>query len=310
MRADGWAARRLTELEFDFANFRPTWTVDGRSILFVRGQVNVASAQLLRVDVKSRAVTALEGLGQGVGRMSAWGNRLVYTQWKGGQLNIHRVPISPNPSAASEPVVTSSFSDQNADISPDGSRLVFSSDRSGFLNIWMCKSDGADPVQLTSFEEHTGTPRWSPDGRQVLFDSLHSGNWDLWLIDPEQRVPRQLTTDLSDETMGTWSRDGQWVYFQSTRTGRQEIWKMPSEGGEAVQVTEDGGSYAVESRDGSFLYYTQPSTPGLWQLPNRKGGRGATGAVPGCRQVLGRRGARHLLCGLCSAGLPDPISGP
>ncbi|MFZ0427302.1 MAG: protein kinase, partial [Acidobacteriota bacterium] len=52
MRADGWAARRLTELEFDFANFRPTWTVDGRAILFVRGQINVASAQVLRVDVE------------------------------------------------------------------------------------------------------------------------------------------------------------------------------------------------------------------------------------------------------------------
>ena len=42
---------------------------------------------------------------------------------------------------------------------------------------------------------------------------------------------------------------------------------MPSEGGEAIQVTEKGGSYALESRNRLFLFYSKPSVPGLWRLP-------------------------------------------
>ena len=159
----------------------------------------------------------------------------------------------------------------------------------------MCRSDGSDPVQLTSFEEHSGTPRWSPDGRTIVFDSLHSGNWDLWLIDPEGGLPRRLATDLSDENMGTWSRDGKWIYFSSTRTGTAEIYKMPSEGGDAVQLTHRGGTfYAVESWDGRYLYFNANggSLGPLWRLPT-SGGDEEEQVLPEVRGrdwAIGKRG--------------------
>ncbi len=68
-------------------------------------------------------------------------------------------------------------------------------------------------------------------------------------------IPRQLTHEPSAEYDPTWSRDGRWVYFFSERGGSQQIWKIPSEGSEALQVTRNGGRYAVESWDGHDLYY-------------------------------------------------------
>ncbi|MFZ0429594.1 MAG: hypothetical protein WAO20_15860 [Acidobacteriota bacterium] len=123
-------------------------------------------------------------------------------------------------------------------------------------------------MQLTDFEEWSGTPRWSPDGRTIAFDSLHSGNWDLWLVDAEGGVPRQLTADSADENSPAWSRDGRWIYFSSSRTGKREIFRIPSQGGEAKQLTEHGGYYARESRDGQYVYYAKITELGLWRLPS------------------------------------------
>jgi len=86
-------------------------------------------------------------------------------------------------------------------------------------------------------------------------------------------LPRRLTTASSDENVPSWSRDGRWIYFSSDRTGKRQIWKAPAEGGEAVQVTKQGGFSAFESPDGKFVYYTKDFreggefTPGIWRTP-------------------------------------------
>ena len=155
--------------------------------------------------------------------------------------------------------------------SPDGSKIVFESTRSGAYEIWMCRSDGSDFIQLTHFNSVSGTPRWSPDGQQIAFDSYTSGNTDIFVMDSQGGSPRRLTTEPSN-VVPSWSRDGRWIYFASGRTGGWEVWKMPSTGGPAVQVTRRGGFAAFESPDGRFLYYAKGLTvPGLWRIPTTGG---------------------------------------
>ena len=42
---------------------------------------------------------------------------------------------------------------------------------------------------------------------------------------------------------------------------------MPAQGGEAVQVTRQGGAIAFESPDGRYVYYVKDSAPGIWRVP-------------------------------------------
>jgi dipeptidyl aminopeptidase/acylaminoacyl peptidase len=79
-------------------------------------------------------------------------------------------------------------------------------------------------------------------------------------------MPRRLD-DPANASAPSWSHDGKWIYFGSARgTGRFEIWKLPSSGGAAVQVTRNGGVFALESPDGESLYYTKlGTTPMLWR---------------------------------------------
>jgi len=156
--------------------------------------------------------------------------------------------------------------------SPDGTKIVFESTRSGAYEVWMCRSDGSGLIQLTHFNSVSGTPRWSPDGQQIVFDSALPGNTDIFVIDSQGGAPRNLTSEPSNENVPRWSRDGRWIYFASNRTGSGQIWKMPSTGGPAVQVTRHGGFAAFESPDGRFLYYAKGlTTPGLWRIPTNGG---------------------------------------
>jgi dipeptidyl aminopeptidase/acylaminoacyl peptidase len=194
----------------------------------------------------------------------------VYAHWT-GDADIWRAEIS-GPARNTPPVklIASTHLDGDPQYSPDGSKIVFGSDRSGNAEIWMCNSDGSSAVQLTSLEALSGSPRWFPDGRRVVFDSNKEGHVDIFVIDTESLVPRRLTDGPSDHARPSVSHDGKWIYFESTSTGRLEIWRMPSEGGEPTQVTHEGGMMPFESVDGKVIYYwkqTRDIVTEVWKVP-------------------------------------------
>jgi len=91
----------------------------------------------------------------------------------------------------------------------------------------------------------------------VAFESNQDGENAIYVIRIDSRKPRRLTHHPSLGFHPSWSRDGQWIYFRSDRSGSSEIWKIPVGGGEAVQVTRNGGYVAFESYDGQTLCYTK-----------------------------------------------------
>jgi len=182
-------------------------------------------------------------------------------------------------------LIASSRRDLATRISPDGRRIAFTSDRSGHPEIWLCDSNGANALQLTSHASgHVGPPDWSPDGSRIVFPARPGGNADVFVIDAGGGTPRRLTTEPSDETNPSWSRDGRWIYFGSNRSGRRQIFKMPVEGGNTLQVTKGGGFAGIESKDGRRFYYvvTEIGTGGtLWSVPPEGGEE--TPVMPGTR---------------------------
>jgi Tol biopolymer transport system component len=166
-------------------------------------------------------------------------------------------------------LISSTFQDDSPAYSPDGKRIAFVSDRTGSLEIWLCDGDGGDSIPLTSFGgPHTGTPRWTPGGHQIAFDSGVEANQEIFIISADGGKPRRLTSDPALDMVPNWSRDGRWIYFCSNRSGDWQVWKVPVEGGQAVQVTRQGGFEGFESVDGKFIYYSKLTPlPELWRVP-------------------------------------------
>lgn len=109
------------------------------------------------------------------------------------------------------------------------------------------------------------------------FFASPQGQADIWGISANGGQARRLTTHAAADAVASWSRDGRWIYFRSNRSGEHQIWKMPvspasslaAAENQAVQVTKNGGWWALESWDGKFLYFAKSfyrSTP-LWALP-------------------------------------------
>ena len=145
------------------------------------------------------------------------------------------------------------------DISPDGKRIAFESERSGFHEVWVANLDGSDAVRLSNFHVlRTGTPRWSPDGHRIVFDSTVSGKPALYLVDPSTALPKQISTNNLPASVPSWSPDGKWIYFTSESAGTLapgSLYRVSPEGGTPEQVTQTRGYNAKQSKDGRFLYF-------------------------------------------------------
>jgi Tol biopolymer transport system component/DNA-binding winged helix-turn-helix (wHTH) protein len=236
----------------------PAWTADGRRIVYTDLSPGItfgSGAWTIGLDAGD-VPHPLPALGRNVALPAvARTGRLAYSR-QILQSNIWRQEIPLRGAAIPQPVrlTASSAVDYNAQYSPDGGRIAFSSNRSGSREIWTCASDGAQCVQVTTFNGFTGTPRWSPDGRRIAFDSAAAGQMDVYVVDASGGSPSRLT-DVTHGNVPSWSHDGRWIYFSSRVTGRNEIWKIPSAGGKAVQVTRNGGFIAFESPDRRALFY-------------------------------------------------------
>lgn len=261
--AAGGPARRLTsgQLRIDGLD----WADDAHVVF---SSYRGGTYSLWRVDVTDGGLTWIPTRGERIYHPSvARTGRLVYEElWY--EKNVWRIRRNTGPAPVAEPFIVSTRWDCEAYYAPDGRRLVFTSSRSGHLELWLGDRDGADPVQLTHFEgAFVGNPRWSPDGRRIAFYATPEGSAAVFVMDVEGGRPRRLTDAPWNAWVTGWSRDGHWVYFSSDRSGTWQLWKMPAAGGEPVQVTTDGGFAAAESPDGRFLYYAKPDEPGLWRRP-------------------------------------------
>jgi dipeptidyl aminopeptidase/acylaminoacyl peptidase len=171
--------------------------------------------------------------------------------------------------AAPRVVARSTRRDWSPQLSPNGTRIAFSSTRSGKWAVYVSDLDGKQ-VSIVADLPNTvvDSPRWSPDGRWIVFAGLERANRDIWIVGADAAGLRRLTSEPSEEGRPAFSADGKWVYFRSDRSGPQEIWKMPSAGGAAQQLTRNGGFEAYESWDGQRMLYVKSRLDlGLWSMP-------------------------------------------
>ncbi|MFC5713482.1 S9 family peptidase [Thalassorhabdus alkalitolerans] len=182
--------------------------------------------------------------------------------------------------------------DQSPRWSPDGSEMVFSSNRSGTSQLWIMSTSGGEARQLTTLKNGAHSPVWSPNGRYILFSTLMDpdgvpeeetkedgskkqkpkplvverlkyksdmrGFHDekrnhLALYDLKAQKVIQLTSGQFDHTPGSWSPDSKHVVFTANR-----------ETDEDRTLHQDLFTIDIESREVTKL----TDTTGAFSLPN------------------------------------------
>jgi serine/threonine-protein kinase len=146
---------------------------------------------------------------------------------------------------------------------PDGQRIVFSSARSGQLNLWRQAADGTGAAErLTTSTNPQLATGITPDGTAALFFELTpTMGFDLLQValDETRRVTPLLQTKF-DERNGIVSPDGRWLAYESTSSGPPEIYvrPFPNVGGGEWLVSSAGGRQPLWARSGKELFYVGP----------------------------------------------------
>jgi Tol biopolymer transport system component len=202
-------------------------------------------------------------------------NRLAFSSGRIFRVDTWRLDLTADFKPDGPPVrlISSTHTDYNAQYSPDGTRIVFHSTRSGASEIWVSDSDGAHAVRCTNFNAPiTGSPRWSPDSQWIVFDSNKEGQFDVYRMRANGGTPERLTDNPATDAVASYSRDGRFIYFMSNRSGSNQVWKMDADGRHPRQITRHGGYLAFESYDGRWVYYSRADGDSpLYRMPPEGG---------------------------------------
>jgi Tol biopolymer transport system component len=263
----------------------PTWTRNGREIVFASGSFDILHLERVAVS-GGRPPQHVEFAGDYADSpaMSRQGP-LAFSQTSSDVDIWHADLAGPGRLGSQrERFISSTRRDDNPQFSGNGNKIVFISDRSGGQEVWICDRNGSNPMQLTFHGGPiTGCPRLSPDGARVVFDSNRLGQFEIYTVSATGGLPERLTNHPGADCCASWSRNGRWIYFMSNRTGQRQIWKIPSGGGEPVQLTKQGGVVAFESWDGRFVYYSE------------RAGEGERNGLGGLRKVPSDGGEETLV---------------
>ena len=156
--------------------------------------------------------------------------------------------------------------------SADGKWISYFSLRDGKSTIYRKPSDGSGAEELLLTDDHGVIPTdWSRDGKTLLYQrGPLGGPFDMWLLPLEgERKPRML---LAHAGNGRLSPDGRWLAYDSIESGSPEVFVVPFGGGEGKwQVSPNGGSVPLWSRDGKELYYLD-GTSSIQAVPVKAAG--------------------------------------
>jgi len=164
------------------------------------------------------------------------------------------------------PFIVSTYWDGAPRHSPDGSRVLFLSARTGFMELWSCRRDGSRLRQLTRLRGAIpGGGHWSPDGGRIAFHTIDERSSGVWILDHDGNGPRLLHEELGSCLVSGWSRDGGWIYFSTPAGGAWRLFKIRATGGEPLPVPAEGAMAAAETPDGRGLLFTRPPEAGIWR---------------------------------------------
>jgi len=141
-------------------------------------------------------------------------------------------------------------------VSPDGSRIVFLSNRGGAEDLFVMGADGTGETQLTRTPEAETAPGWTPDGKQVVFSIFANDTSRLFAIDPDGKNQRGIASVPGRAP--TLSPDGKRLVYMAGTWTATRLMVSALDGSNAKQIT-DGSSIAWNnhwSPDGGRIAFT------------------------------------------------------
>jgi Tol biopolymer transport system component len=160
---------------------------------------------------------------------------LLLTSNRGGTFGIYQLRASG--AMALTPILQDSASNIQPALSPDRTRIAFSSNRSGSFDLYIMDADGQNLRRLTTEPGNEGEPAWTPDGIQIVYTATTGTTAQITIVPAEGGASRRLTSTSSGNHSPSISPDGRNIAFISARDGNQEVYAMDLDGSNQRRLT-------------------------------------------------------------------------
>jgi eukaryotic-like serine/threonine-protein kinase len=168
-----------------------------------------------------------------------------------------------------EPLTRTAGIEYYPSVSPDGKRIVYSTEEDDF-DLVRIPIDGSAVTPFLATSRIEKDPVWSPTGNEYTYITNRSGALEIWMASGDGQWRRPVTTASSFDgptfllANVSFSPDGQRIAYQRRGNRNYHIWISPVKGGPAVGMTENPQQFEdapTWSPDGNWIAYTT-STPG------------------------------------------------
>jgi TolB protein len=154
--------------------------------------------------------------------------------------------------------------DRQPRLAPDGETILFSSNRTGNMDLWTINRTSGTVRQLTDDSANDWDPAFVNDGREIVWSSDRSGNLEIWIANADGSGARQLTQDGVDAENPTATPDGEWIVYMTANPAHRGMWKIRPDGSEATQLWEGAGYISELSPDGRHALFATSQQDGVW----------------------------------------------
>ncbi len=244
----------------------PAWSPDDLRIAFVSTRSGAINLWEMVVETGSMSQVT-SGIGNDAQPVYAPDGSIAYANW-GHEIDLYQMDPDA-PEREHQKLTSVTGSNFGGRISPDGTQILYFSDRGGLFSLWRIDRATGQHQRLKDTPSNDKLADWSPDGREVVFVSNRNGAVGLWIMDVETGAERPLTDQVLPMTMHPaeaggprWSPDGERIGYLAPTEGGNAVWTIRPDGSRAEALTTPGALGFSWYEDGHRIVYTRLTVSG------------------------------------------------